>query len=333
MVRDPSRQNQVLKPTLLLCAALLGCTLAAEAQQAKVHRVGVLTIGTDPANTARIQPFFDAMRELNYVEGRNLVVTRGYGDGKFERLPAFIDQMVSAKVDVIVTSGTREVQALKQAGIRKPIVMTFVEDPVAEGFVQSLARPGGNITGVTSVVPGLGQKYVELLREVIPLADRFAIVHSPPLPRPHARKDFEAAGQALRAAISIVQVSDPNQYSDAFARARQSGVDGIIAPVDGNTLRHRQALARAALDNKLPAVYGDRIYVDAGGLMSYGSSLAYRLQRAAAYVDRILRGANPAELPVEQPARFELVINMKTARALGIKMPRSLLTRADEVIE
>ena len=313
--------------------ALLGGVLTAQAQQPKVHRVGVLTIGTDPKNTARIQPFFDAMRELNYVEGRNLVLTRAYGDGNFERLPAFVEEMVNAKVDVILTAGTREVQALKKAGITKPIVMFFVDDPVAEGFVKSLARPGGNITGVTSVVPGLVQKYVELLREVIPSADRFAIVHSPPLPRPHARKDFEAAGHTLKAAISILQVSDPQHYADAFARARQSGVDGIIAPIDGNTLRHRQTLVRTALEQKLPAIYGDRVYVDVGGLMSYGSSLRYRLQRAAAYVDRILRGANPAELPVEQPARFELVINMKTAKALGIKIPRSLLTRADEVIE
>jgi len=320
--------------SLIALAAWLSAPSLAEAQQAgKIHRVGVLTIATNPKNPAPMSPFFEAMRELNYVEGRNLVVTRGHGDGKFDRLPVFIDEMIKAKVEVIVTSGTREVAALKSAGVSIPIVMMFVEDPVAEGFVQSLARPGGNVTGLTNLVAGLGQKYVELLREVLPKADRFAVVHSPPLPRPHARKDFEAAGQALKTAISIVQVSGPNEYDNAFAAAIKGGADGIIAPVDGNTLAHRTDFVRAALKHKLPGIFGDRRYVDEGGLMSYSSPLSHRLRRAAVYVDKILRGANPAELPVEQPTRFELVINMKTAKALGITIPRSLLLRADEVIE
>jgi ABC-type uncharacterized transport system substrate-binding protein len=299
----------------------------------KVHRVALLTIGTDPANPASLQPFFEAMRELNYIEGRNLLITRGFGNGDFERLPALISEIVRAEVDVIVTSGSREVSALKGASISTPVVMTFVEDPVAEGFVKSLARPGGNITGLTSLVAGLGQKYVELLREVIPSADRFLVVHSPPLPRPHAKKDFEAAGQTLKTAVSIVQVSGPEEYDAAFARAKKSGVDGIIAPIDGNTLRNRNDLVRTALKHKLPGIYGDRRYVDEGGLMSYSAPQSHRLRRAAVYVDKILRGTKPADLPIEQPTRFELVINMRTAKALGITIPRSLLTRADEIIE
>jgi len=318
---------------LFAVAALLGAPALARAQSGKIHRVGILTIGTDPKNPGRMNPFFDAMRELNYIEGRNLVVTRGYGNGRFDRAPALIEELIKAKVDVIVTSGNREILALKKANITVPIVMMFVDDPVAEGFVQSLARPGGNITGLTNLVAGLGQKYVELLREVLPKADRFAVVHSPPLPRPHARKDFESAGHALKAALSIVQVAGPNEYESAFVGAIKAGTDGIIAPMDGNTFANRRDFVGAAMKHKLPAIYGDRAYVDAGGLMSYSSPLSHRLRRAAVYVDKILRGANPADLPVEQPTRFELVINMKTAKALGITIPRSLLVRAHEVIE
>jgi len=319
---------------LLAAGALLGAPAQAVAQQTgKTHRVGLLTAGTDPKNPVRMNPFFEAMRELNYLEGRNLVVTRGYGSGSFDRLPSLIEEMVRANVEVIVTTGNREILALKRANVSIPIVMVFVDDPVAQGFVQSLARPGGNITGLTNLVPGLSQKYVELLREVLPKADRFAVVHSPPLPQPHAKKDLEAASQALKAALSIVQVSGPSEYDGAFAGAIKAGVDGIIAPMDGNTFANRKDLAAAALKHKLPAIYGDRDYVVAGGLMSYSSPLSHRLRRSAIFVDKILRGANPTELPVEQPTRFELVINMRTAKALGITIPRSLLVRADEVIE
>ena len=319
---------------LAAACALLAVAQASDAQQAaKTHRVGLLTIGTDPKNPSRLDPFFAAMRELNYVEGRNLVVTRAFGDGKFDRLPALITELVGAKVDVIVTSGTREVAGLKRTAISTPIVMMFVDDPVAEGFVESLAKPGGNVTGLTNLVPGLMQKYVELLREVVPSAPQFVVVHSPPLPRPHARKDFEAAARALGTEITIANVSAPAEYDSALGHARQKGAAGIIAPIDGETFRQRRELVRAALKHKLPGIYGDRGYVDEGGLMSYSSPQEHRLRRAAVYVDKILRGAKPADLPVEQPTRFELVINMKTAKALGITIPRAMLMRADEVIE
>ena len=318
---------------LVALACVLGTLGLAHAQPAgKTYRVGLLAIGTDPKNPS-LDPFFETMRELNYVEGRNLVITRGYGDGKFDRLPALIDEMVKAKVDVIVTSGTREVAGLKRASVATPIVMWFVDDPVAEGFVETLAKPGGNVTGLTYLVPGLMQKYVELLREAVPAAAEFAVVHSPPLPRPHARKDFEAAARTLGTTISIANVSSASEYDSVLARAKQNGAAGIIVPIDGETLRQRHELARAALKHKLPGIYGDRRHVHEGGLMSYSSPQEHRLRRAAVYVDKILRGARPADLPVEQPTRFELVINMKTAKALGITIPRSLLVRADQVIE
>ena len=317
-----------------VAASLLGAPACSEAQQAgKIHRVALLTIGTDPANPARVQPFFDAMRDLNYVEGRNLQVTRGFGNGDFGRLPVLIAEIIKADVDVIAASGNREILGLKRASVTKPIVMFFVDDPVSEGFVKSLARPGGNITGLTNVVAGLGQKYAELLREVVPTASHFAVLHSPPAPHPHARKEFEVAARTLGTAISILQVSDPSKYDGVLARAKKEGAAGIIAPMDGNTFRNRKELVRAALNHKLPGIYGDRWYVDEGGLMSYSSSSSDRYRRAAVYVDKILRGAKPADLPVEQPTRFELVINMKTAKALGVTIPRSLLVRADEVIE
>ena len=324
----------MIRAILVAFACVLGTLGLVHAQPAaKTYRVGLLTIGTDPKNTSSLDPFFETMRELNYVEGRNLVVTRGYGDGKFDRLPALIDEMVKAKVDVIVTSGAREVAGLKRASVATPIVMWFVDDPVAEGFVKTLAKPGGNVTGLTYLVPGLMQKYVELLRQVVPAAAEFAVVHSPTLPRPHARKDFEAAARTLGTTISIANVSSPREYDSVLARAKQNGAAGIIAPIDGETLRQRHELARAALKHKLPGIYGDRRFVDEGGLMSYSSPLEHRLRRAAVYVDKILRGARPADLPIEQPTRFELVINMKTAKALGITIPRSLLVRADQVIE
>jgi putative tryptophan/tyrosine transport system substrate-binding protein len=318
----------------LALACLLGAPALVRAQQAgKTYRVALLTIGTDPKNTSRIDPFFEAMRELNYVEGRNLVVARAYGDGNFDRLPALIQEILKSKVDVIVTTGNREVIALRRENVTIPIVMTFVDDPEAEGFVKNLARPGGNITGLTNLVPGLFQKYVDLLREVLPDARRFEVIHSPPGPRPHARKDFEAAQRSLGTSISITLAAADAGYDAVLARLKKDGVAGIIAPMEGETFRHRRNLTSAALQHKLPGIYGDRAYVDEGGLMSYSAPLSHRLRRAAVFVDKILRGANPAEQPVEQPTRFELVINMKTAKAMGIKIPRSLLVRADEVIE
>ena len=320
--------------TMLIVVSIVA-PLAADAQQArKAYQVGLVSIGGNP-KTWRTQyaPFIEAMRELNYIEGRNLIIRPAFADARAERLPTLVADLVSAKVDVIVTSANSETIAAKRATSSIPIVMWLVPDPVAEGFVTSLARPGGNITGLTSLVPGLNQKYVELLREVVPSASRFAVVVSPPNPRPDAQRELETAGRILGVTVSIQRVSGPDDFDEVLARAKKDGAAGIIATTDAVTFLHRRTLAELALKHRLPGIYWSRDYAEAGGLMTYSANINELRRRAAGYVDRILRGANPADLPVEQPTRFELVINLKAARTLGLTIPPSVLLRADRVIE
>jgi putative tryptophan/tyrosine transport system substrate-binding protein len=320
--------------TVFALLAIGAVPLAALAQAAlKIHRIAVLSIGTDPANPVRWQPLFETLGRLGYEEGRNLRVARFFGDGKAERLPGQVAELIAAKVDVVVTTGDREVIALRQAGIAVPIIFTFVADPIERGFVASLARPGGNITGFSSLVPGLGQKYVELLREVVPSAKRFVVVATSSNTRPQAMLDYDAAARAFAMSVTAANVTDRDSYGGVLARAKQSGAAAIIAPMDGETFRFRNDLVELALKHRLPGIYGDEAYVEAGGLMSYSSSFADRLRRAAGHVDRILRGAKPDDLPVEQPVVFDLVVNLRTARTLGLTIPQSVLIRATRVIE
>jgi len=303
----------------MLIVVSIVAPLAADAQQArKAYQVGLVSIGGNP-KTWRTQyaPFIEAMRELNYIEGRNLIIRPAFADARAERLPTLVADLVSAKVDVIVTSANSETIAAKRATSSIPIVMWLVPDPVAEGFVASLARPGGNITGLTSLVPGLNQKYVELLREVVPSASRFAVVVSPPNPRPDVQRELETAGRILGVTVSIQRVSGPDDFDEVLARAKKDGAAGIIATTDAVTFLHRRTLAELALKHRLPGIYWSRDYAEAGGIMTYSANINELRRRAAGYVDRILRGANPADLPVEQPTRFELVINLKAARTLG----------------
>jgi putative tryptophan/tyrosine transport system substrate-binding protein len=317
-----------------IAGGLLAAPLAAEAQPAgKVFQVGLLSIGTDPTWRILWKPFIEAMSGLGYVEGRNLLIRPAFADGNPERLPALVAELINAKVDVIVTTGPRETVAAKRASASIPIVMTVVPDPVAQGFVASLSRPGGNITGLTSVVPGLGQKYVELLHEALPLATRFAVVASPPNPLSETRQELEAAGRLLGITLSVARVSGPDDFDGVLARAKRDGAAGFIASNDGVTWRYRKSLVQSALKHRLPAIYWAREYVNEGGLMTYSANVADLRRRAATYVEKILKGARPADLPVEQPTNFELVINLKTAKALGLTIPPSLLQRADQVIE
>jgi putative ABC transport system substrate-binding protein len=317
-----------------LAGGLLAAPLAAEAQQAgKVFTVGLVSIGTDPAESGLWQPFLDAMRERGYVEGRNLVVKRAFANGQRERLAGLVAELVGTRVDVIVTTGSRETRAVQQAAATIPIVMNLGVDPVAEGFVKSLARPGGNVTGVTSLVPGLSQKYVGLLKEILPTAAQFGVITSPHNPVPENRRELEAAAKALGLSVSFLPVSEPGDFDPTLARAKREGVSGIIATADPVTFLHRRALVEVALKHRLPGIYWAREYVEAGGLMTYSANLADLRRHAAIYVDKILKGAKPGDLPVEQPTKFELVINLKTAKALGLSIPPSLLQRADQVIE
>ncbi len=320
-----------------LCGLTLGTlsvALAARAQQVeRAYQVGLLTLGADPTRSGFWQKFLEAMRELNYVEGRNLIVRRAFADGKADRMPGLVADLVQAKVDVIVTTSTLETLAAKRATSTIPIVMTVVPDPVEQGLVASLARPGGNITGLTSVVPGISQKYVELLREAVPLASRFAVVGAPNSPFPEIRRELQAAARHFGITVSFTEIKGPDDFDPALARAKKDGAGGIIAALGAFTYAHRVKLVQLALKHRLPGIYWARDYVEEGGLMSYGASFGDVGRRAAYFVDRILKGAKPADLPVEQPTKFELVINLKTAKALGLTIPQSLLQRADQFIQ
>jgi putative ABC transport system substrate-binding protein len=273
------------------------------------------------------------MGELGYVEGRNLVVRMGAAEGDRDRLPGLAAQFVHAKVDLIATTSIDETSAARRATSEIPIVMTLVPDPVAAGFVTSLARPGGNVTGLTNLVPGVNQKYVELLKEAVPTASRFVVLSAPGRPFPEIRRELQSAAERVGVAVTFASVNNADDIDAAVARARQGGDSGILAPLSAITYRHRDRLVQAALKHRLPGIYWDRGFVEAGGLMTYSASLAEVGRRAAYFVDRVFKGARPADLPVERPKKFELVINLKTARALGLTIPPSLLLRADAVVE
>ena len=316
-----------------LAGGFLAAPLAAQAQR-KVYTVGTLGIGA-PETTGHDwwEPFVESMRELNYVVGRNLILKRRTAAGREERLAGLARDLVEAKVDVIVTTGTRETRAAKEATASIPIVMTIVPDPVGLGLVSSLARPGGNVTGLTSLVPGLRQKYVELLKELAPSASRFAVIATSGNLGPGVLTELEAAAKRLGLGLSILPVRGPDEFDAALIQARKAGAAGVIAPADNITLEHRRAFVGVVQKHRVPAIYWAREYVVDGGLMTYSANLSDLRRRAATFVDRIFKGARPEDLPIEQPTEFELIINLKAAKALGLTIPPSLLQRADQVIE
>ena len=320
----------------LFALALLAAPLAAEAQQAgRVYRVGFLSLGARPAQHGMWHTLLEAMRELNYVEGQNLIVRVAFAEGKPERLPGLVAELMQAKVDVIVTTSTLETLEAKKATSTVPIVMTLVPDPVEQGLVASLARSGNNVTGLTTMAPGTNQKLVELLREAVPSASRFGVFRTGAnSPFPAIGRELQVAAQQTGITLSYIEgINSPNDFDPALARAKKEGVGGIIAPLGAFTYRYRTTLVRAASKHRLPGIYWVRDFVEEGGLMSYGVSFGEVGRRAAYFVDRLLQGAKPADLPVEQPTKFELVINLKTAKALGLTIPQSVLLRADHVIE
>ena len=320
---------------VVLAGSFVLTPLAPDAQQAaSVYQIGLLTLGSDPTRSEFWQKFLQAMHELNYVEGRNLIVRRAFADGKADRLPGLVADLVQAKVDVIVTTSTQETAAAKRASSTIPIVMTVAPDPVEQGLVASLAQPGGNVTGLTSMAPGASQKFVELLRETVPSASRFAVLATGPnAPPREIRHELQTAARQVGVTLSFIEIKNADDLDPTLARAKKYGAGGIIAPLGAFTYAHRAKLVHLALKHRLPGIYWVRDYVEAGGLMSYGANPGDVGRRAAYFVDRILKGARPADLPVEQPTKFELVINLKTAKALGLTIPQTLLQRADEVIQ
>src|SRR5712692_9916380 len=320
-----------------VAGGLLAAPLAVEAQQAaKVARIGFLALNLAPNPHLR-EAFRQGLRDLGYVEGRNVEIEYRDAEGKDERLPALAAELVALKVDVILAGGTPQALAAKQATRTLPIVFAGVSDPVTDGFVTSLARPGGNVTGLSNVTPELVGKCLEQLKQAVPGVSRVAVLWHPGNLGERTERDMlkgaEVAARALGVRLQFVEARGPEDFDRAFSdmtRGR-AGALTVLPSAMFNTERRR--LVDLAAKNRLPAVYISRESVDAGGLMSYGPDLADMFRRAATYVDKILKGTKPGDLPVEQPTKFELVINLKTAKALGLTIPQKLLRRAEEVIQ
>ena len=314
--------------------ALLLPSLGAEAQQrAKTARIGFLSISAGPNPNMDVLP---GLREHGWVEGRNLFVERRWAAGQEDQLPAMAADLVNLKMDVIVTLSTPAAMAAKQATNTIPIVITFVADPLGSGLVASLARPGGNITGVTTIAPELVAKRLELLKQVVPDAGRIAVLWDPigltERTRRNMREETEAAGRALGVNLQFFEVRRPEDFERVFAAMVDARIGALLVSPTPMLFEARKGIVTHAAKNRLPTVYAWREAVEAGGLVSYATNFPEMYRRAAIYVDKILKGAKPGDLPIEQPTRFELVINLKTAKALGLSIPDSLLQRADEVI-
>jgi putative ABC transport system substrate-binding protein len=315
----------------IMCAALaaalglLAAPLASPAQQSpgKTARIGFLFFVTSPSLN---EAFRQGLRELGYVEGQNIVIEYRSADGKDERLPGLAAELVRLKVDVIVAASPPATEAAKRATSTIPIVFAVSGDPVAEGLVASLARPGGNITGLATISPALVGKQLEMLKGVVPKASRLAVLQNPSN-QGHLRslRQAEGAARALGVQLQIVEGRTPSEIEAAFAAMSSQRAGGVLVLRDALFRVQRAQIVALAAKSRLPAVYGLREEAEAGGLLAYGANVAQLFRRAATYVDKILKGAKPADLPVEQPTKFELVINLKTAKALGLTIPPSLL--------
>ena len=325
------------RDTVLALLALGAAPFAAEAQQAaKVARIGHLSTNLAASPHLR-DAFLQGLRDVGYVEGRNLVIEYRDAEGKPERLPALAAELVALKVDVIVASGTLAAVAAKQATSTLPIVFSPAGDPVGSGLVTSLARPGGNVTGLSAFAPELVGKRLELLKQAVPGVKRVAVLWQPGAFGERAEMDTlkraEVAARDLGVPLQFVEARGPADFDRAFSDMTRARAGALTVLASNMFNRERRRLVDLAAKNRLPALYSARELVDDGGLMSYGANLADLNRRAATYVDRILKGTKPADLPVEQPTKFELIINLKTAKELGVTIPQSVLGRADEVIQ
>ena len=318
---------------VMLTLSLLGVPLAAAAQPpTHVHRIGYL-LGTTQEQEPLLEAFLEAMRALGYVEGQNLVMEYRAAEGQYERLPDLAAELVRLKVDVLLAMNTPAALAAKHATTTIPIVMTGVAYPVGSGLVASLARPGGNITGLASLQHELIGKRLELLKAVLPTVSRVAVLWNPANPaHAVAVREADVATQALGVQLHLVEARGPDAFDRAFAAMTRAHAGALLVLGDPLVFEHRRRLVELAVRSRLPTMHNIRPYVEAGGLMAYGPRTTDLRRRAAVYVDKILKGAKPADLPVEQPTTFELIINLKTAEALGLTMPPTLLFQADEVI-
>ena len=319
---------------IVLVLGLLLAPRAAEAQPGdRVFRVGYLNPGGASLAPIRLDPLRQGLRDLGYVEGRNLLLEARWGEGNLDRLPGLATELVNAKVDVIVTAAAPAARAARDATKIVPIVMVDPGDPVGSGLVASLAKPGGNMTGLSSATPDIVGKQVQVIKEAIPSVANLAFLSNTAVPAGSiALKEVEIAARSIGARVHVVGVREPGDFDAAVAGIVKDHAALIVFP-DPLTFTHRRRLMELALRHRLAVVSGSKEFVEAGGLLAYGPSFADMFRRAAGYVDKILRGTKAADLPVEQPTTFELVINMKTAKALGVTIPPSMLARADQVIE
>jgi putative ABC transport system substrate-binding protein len=320
----------------LLGGAAVAWPLVTRAQQPeKIPRIGILAIGAPSTYVSRYEAFRRGLREFGYVEGQNIAIEYRYGEGKYERLPALAAELIRLEVNVIVVSSTAETDAAKRATASIPIVFALAGDALATGLVASLARPGGNITGMAGGVgPGFIAKQLQLLKEAFPHISRVAVLQNPAsLMAPLRWQEAQEVAPALGLALRLHEVRTSDDVAAAFAAMTKERPDALLLLPDPLLLDHRASIAAFAARKRLPAITGIREYGEAGLLMVYGLNVADNYRRAAGYVAKILQGAKPADLPVQQPAKFELIVNLKTAKAIGLKIPESFLLRADEVIE
>jgi len=318
----------------LFSSTTVAWPLAARAQQAgKVHRIGFLGSATARGSAKAVESFRAGLREFGYVEGRNIGIEFRWAEGNYDRLSDLVADLIATNVDVLITHGTPGTRVAKEATTTIPIVMAISGDAIATGLVSSLARPEANLTGSTYFLPQLNAKRLELLKEVFPSISRAAALSNPdnPVSRPII-PTMQAAAASLNVILEVVRAQGPSEFSPAFAAMTKSRVGSVVVTEDGEFAASFRTIAALALANKLPSI-GAREYAEAGGLIGYGVNILDLYRRAAYFVDRILKGAKPADLPVEQPTKFELVINLSTAKALGLTIPPTLLSRADDVIE
>jgi putative ABC transport system substrate-binding protein len=326
-------RKAVLLP-ILVVVSVLAVGVIAEAQPTKIPRIGYLTGNSPSTNAARIEAFRQGLRELGYVEGKNIIIEWRYAEGKADRLPALAAELVRVKVEVIVTTGPGPTRAAKEATTTIPIVMAQDPDPVGNGFVASLARPGGNITGLATLAPEISGKQLELLKETVSRLSRVAVLGTSTRPgNAQNLKETELAAGAFGVKLQYLDVLIPKDLETAFRAASKGRVDGVLVLQTPLLTSHRTQVIDLAVKNRLPAIYATAEWVEDGGFMSYAASGTDLFRRSATYVDKILKGAKPADLPVEQPKKFELIINLKAAKQIGLTIPPNVLARADKVIK
>ena len=335
VVRSPWSVVSKAILVLTLGTMLFALCFPVEAQQPKkVPRIGYLSGTSYSVNSARVEAFRQGLRELGYVEGKSIVIEWRYAEGKIDRLPALAAELVRLKVDVIVASAPPPTRSAKQATATIPIVMAYDDDPVGSGFAASLARPGGNITGLATLAPELSGKQLELLKEIVPKLSRVAVLGSATRPgSPQALREINLAADAVGVQLQYLEIQAPKDVETAFRAASRERADAVLVLSNQVLISQRRVVVDLAVKNRLPTIYSRPEYVEDGGLMSYTTSFTDLSRRAATYVDKILKGAKPADLPVEQPKKFELIVNLKAAKQIGLTIPPNVLAQADKVVK